>query len=233
MEIRSASPDKPSNIRLSGLRQSKNEKQVTPSVYQRGYELWRAGLSAAEIRNRLYISKPTWEWLLKVGCSTAPAYEDLLIDEVAAIRNSASQIAVELSVSSVKVLRDRMGNAAKANLLINTVLDRMMSGHIDEMDTKVLKALLPVANATSVADAFSRIYGASVAARALYPTMDHSKSVYVSPLDAIQGGEGDSITIMPAEQRDQVMADMSSWTPEQIERFATTGEEPSPSEERG
>lgn len=217
-------------VKLTGLRQTKDEKRVTPSMYQRGYELWRAGLSASEIRNRLGIAKATWNWLLKEGSSTAACYEDLLIDEVAAIRNSASQIAVELSTSSVTVLRDRMANAGKANAMMGLVLDRMLSGHIDEVDTKVLKALLPIANATSVAEAFTRIYGSNAAARGLYPTMDHAKADYAPPLEAIQGGEGDKISILPAEQRDQVMADMSNWTPEQVKEFAETGKEPTPAE---
>jgi len=228
--VRDVDPQK-GRAKFSGMKQSKDEARMSLPLYQRGYELWRAGLSAAEIRNRLHISKTTWEWLLKEGNPPGvPSYEELLIDEVAVIRNSASQIAVELSVHSVKVLRDRMTNAGKANVVIARVLDRMLNGHIDELDTKVLKALLPISNATSVAEAFTRIYGSNAASRALYPTMDHAKAEYLSPLDAVQGGLGDAVSIMPAEQRDQIMSDMSSWTPEQVKAFAETGQEPTPSE---
>ncbi len=200
-------------------------------MHKRGYELWRAGLNSTEIRKRLHISKSSWKWLLQVGTVHLPAYEDLLVEEVTLIRNSASKIAVELSASSVTVLRDRMASAGKANEIINGVLQRILEtgGELRETDPALLKALAPIANVTPVAEAYQKIYGGSAAVRGLYPTLDHAKSEYRPALEAVQGDTGAAVdAILPAEKRDEIVQDMGGWTDEEIEVFAKTGVEPAP-----
>jgi hypothetical protein len=214
----------------AGLIQTDNEAKVDTRLHQRGYQLWRAGLNATEIRKRLHVSKSTWKWLLQIGSPRLHAYEDLLIDEVASIRNSASKIAVELSETSVTVLRDRMTAAGKANQIINVVLDRVLSaGQMEEADPAMLKALAQIANVTPVAEAYQKIYGGSAALRGLYPTMDHAKAEYKPALEAVQGGDATNAdAILPAEKRDEIVQDMGGWTEEEIEVFAKTGVEPAP-----
>jgi hypothetical protein len=214
-----------------GLKQTANEAKVDRALHQRGYELWRAGLNSTEIRKRLHVSKNTWKWLLQQGSVHLRSYEDLLIDEVALIRNSASKTAVDLSQTSITVLADRMSAAGKANTIINGVLNRIMEsgGQMIETDPALLKALAPIANVTPVAEAYQKIYGSNAAVRGLYPTLDHSKSEYRPPLEAIQGDSGSAAdAILPAEKRDEIVTDMSSWTEEEIEIFAKTGVEPAP-----
>lgn len=211
-----------------GLVQTNNEAKVDGPLHQRGYELWRAGLNATEIRKRLHVSKSTWKWLLQAGSRRMPSYEDMLVDEVASIRNSASKIALELSESSVTVLRDRMTAAGKANTIINGVLDRALNGDMDAVDPSLLKALVPIANVTPVAEAFQKIYGGSVAMRGLHPTMDHAQSEYRPALEAVQGGAETDSSLLPAEKRDEIVQDMGGWSDEEIETFAKTGVEPAP-----
>ncbi len=214
-----------------GLKQTENEARVDHAMHQRGYELWRAGLNSTEIRKRIHVSKTTWKWLLQTGTVHLRAYEDLLVDEVTAIRNSASKIAVELSQTSVTVLRDRMSGAGLANTIINQTLQRILAdgGALREDDTALLKALAPIANVTPVAEAFQKIYGGSVALRGLYPTLDHAKAEYKPALEAVQGGTGAAVdAILPAEKRDEIVQDMGDWTEKEIEVFAKTGVEPAP-----
>lgn len=218
-------------IHTKGLKQTENEAKVNLALHKRGYELWRAGLNSTEIRKRLHVSKTTWKWLLQTGSIHLPAYEDLMVEEVTLIRNSASKIAVELSHASVGVLRDRMSAAGKANKIINTVLDRVLEtgGNLRETDPSLLKALAPIANVTSVAEAFQKIYGGSVAVRGLYPTLDHAKAEYKPALEAVQGGTASAVdAILPAEKRDEIVQDMGEWTEKEIEVFAKTGVEPAP-----
>lgn len=213
------------------LSQGPDEDKLNRAMHQRGYEYWRAGLSPIEIQKRLHISRDTWNWLLKVGSANLPCYEDIVISEVAKIRSSASEAAIEISESSVKVLRDRMANANKANEIMSKILDRLASGTpFDELDAKALKALLPIANITSVAEAYTRIYGASAAMRGLHPTVDHSKAQYISPLETVQGKAEDNRAIMPPEQQSQVVTDVSNWTKEQLAKFIDGEGEPDPSE---
>ena len=214
-----------------GLKQTANEARVDTRLHKRGYELWRAGLNSTEIRKRLHVSKATWKWLLQGGSTQLRPYEDLLVEEVAIIRNSASRIAVELSQSSVTVLRDRMASAGTANEIINLTLKRILSdgGELRETDPALLKALAPIANVTPVAEAFQKIYGGSAAVRGLYPTMDHSKSEYRPALEAVQGDTGAAVdAILPAEKRDEIVQDMGDWTEAEIATFAKTGVEPAP-----
>ncbi len=213
------------------LKQKAAEEKLNRRMHQRGYEMWRAGLAPGEIQKRLHITRDTWDWLLKEGSSDLPSYEDLVIDEVQIIRNSASEAALELSHNSVKVLRDRMSNAGKANAIMGTILDRVASGSpFEELDAKALKALLPIANITSVAEAYARIYGTSAATRGLHPTVDHSKAEFVSPLESVQGKVEEDKTLIPPEQRDQVVSDVSGWTEEQLDQFIEGKGEPEPSE---
>ena len=214
-----------------GLKQTENERRVDRVLHQRGYELWRAGLNSTEIRKRLHVSKSTWKWLLQIGSIHLRAYEDLMVEEVAIIRNSASKIAVDLSQQSVTVLRDRMAAAGKANEIINRVLERIAAtdGNLRETDPALLKALAPIANVTPVAEAYQKIYGGSAAVRGLYPTLDHAKSEYRPALEAVQGGSGAAVdAILPAEKRDEIVQHMGGWTEQEIETFAKTGVEPAP-----
>lgn len=215
---------------LTGLEQSPNEDRMNRAMHQRGFQLWRADLSSNEIQKRLHISHHTWKWLLKDGCKQLPSYEGLLIEEVRTIRNSASEAALIVSSTAVEVLRDRMDNAGKANGLMSDILGRMKNGAVEENDVKALKALLPIANITSVAEAYRQIYGASAAMRGLHPTVDHSKAEYRQPLEAVQGKTDEKKSLMPAEQRDQVVADVSNWTEEQLQEYIAGKGEPAPSE---
>lgn len=214
-----------------GLKQTANEAKVDTRLHKRGYELWRAGLNSTEIRKRLHVSKTTWKWLLQIGSMQLHAYEDLLVEEVTLIRNSASKIAVDMSQKSVQVLSDRMTSAGTANEIINLVLRRILSdgGELKETDPALLKALAPIANVTQVAEAFQKIYGGSAAVRGLYPTLDHAKSEYRPALEAVQGDTGAAVdAILPAEKRDEIVQDMGGWTEEEISIFAKTGVEPAP-----
>jgi len=218
-------------VHTRGLKQTENEAKVDTRLHKRGYELWRAGLNSTEIRKRLHVSKSTWKWLLQIGTPQLRAYEDLMVEEVAIIRNSASKIAVELSHSSVTVLRDRMASAGTANEIINITLQRILAdgGELRETDPALLKALAPIANVTPVAEAFQKIYGGSAAVRGLYPTMDHSKSEFRPALEAVQGDTGSAAdAILPAEKRDEIVQDMGGWSDEEIATFAKTGVEPAP-----
>ena len=218
-------------LRVGYLKQSADEDKLNRAMHQRGYEFWRAGLSPIEIQKRLHISRETWDWILKVGSTNLPSYEELVINEVAKIRSSASEAAIEISENSVKVLRDRMVNADKANGIMNTILTRLADGtRFDELDAKALKALLPIANITSVAEAYTRIYGASAAMRGLHPTVDHSKAEYISPLETVQGKTEDNKAIMPPEQQSQVVSDVANWSEEQLAEFIDGKGEPEPSE---
>ena len=214
-----------------GLTQTANESRVDHALHQRGYELWRSGLNATEIRKRLHISKSTWKWLLQTGSCHLRAYEDLLVEEVTLIRSSATRTAIELSQSSVTVLSDRMKAAGKATQLINVTLNRIMEheGTMREEDPALLKALAPIANLGAVADAYQKIYGSNAAVRGLYPTLDHQKSEFRPALEAVQGGDGSAADgVLPAEKRDEIVQDMSNWTEEEIRIFAETGVEPAP-----
>ena len=219
-------------LRTGCLKQKPSEDKLNRAMHQRGYELWRAGLTAGEIQKRLHISRETWAWILKEGSSHLPAYEDLVIEEVSKIRGAASEAALEISEKSVHVLRDRMVNAGKANGLITGILERLEDGStFEELDAKALKALLPIANITSVAEAYARIYGASAAMRGLHPTVDHSKAEYISPLETVQGkAEETNKAIMPVEQQSQVATDVSNWSEEQLAEFIDGNGEPDPSE---
>lgn len=219
-------------LRIGYLKQKPNEDKLNRAMHQRGYELWRAGLTPGEIQKRLHISRETWAWLLKEGSSDIPCYEDIVVDEVSRIRSSGGEAALEISEKSVHVLRDRMENAGLANGIMNGILTRLKDGApFDELDAKALKALLPIANITSVAEAYARIYGASAAMRGLHPTVDHSKSEYISPLETVQGKvEENNKAIMPAEQQSQVATDVSNMSDEQLRAYLETGKEPDPSE---
>lgn len=213
------------------LKQRPDEDKINRAMHQRGYELWRAGLSPTEIQKRLHISRDTWSWILKVGSTHLPAYEDLVVDEVSKIRSSASEAALEISESSVHVLRDRMTNAGKANTLMSEILDRAQGeGGFKPGDTSALKALLPIANITTVAEAYARIYGASAAMRGLHPTVDHAKAEFISPLETVQGKTEENKALMPPEQQNQVVSDVSKMTDKQIRAYLETGKEPDPSE---
>ena len=219
-------------LRIGYLKQKPNEDKLNRAMHQRGYELWRSGLTPGEIQKRLHISRETWAWLLKEGSSDIPCYEDIVVDEVSRIRSSGSEAALEISEKSVHVLRERMSNADKANGIMGKILDRLKEGApFDELDAKALKALLPIANITSVAEAYARIYGASAAMRGLHPTVDHAKSEFISPLETVQGkAEESNKAIMPAEQQSQVATDVSLMSEEQLREYIKTGKEPTPAE---
>lgn len=216
-------------ISRSGLKQGPNEDKVNRLLHRRGWEWWRAGVKPSEIRKRLHISKSTWVWLQTIGSPELIAYDELIIDEVSKIRSSASELAIELSELSVGVLKDRMANAGKANAIMETVLTRIVAnGGAGEGDAQLLKAVLPIANITTVAEAYAKIYGSSAAIKGLYPTVDHSKAEWVPALEAVQGGDDGDDSMLSAEKQAEIVQDMSEWTPEQVKHFAETGEEPPP-----
>jgi len=182
------------------------------------------------IRQQLHISKEQFAWLLEIGNARIPAYRSLLIDEVTTIRTNGRKAAAQLSESSVEWITGRMENAVKATEVMAEILDRALRKEIHETDIAMLKALAVVSNATPAADAFARIYGDVAATRALHPTSEHRQATYVEALAPVQGESTGDKQLVPAETRDAIGAEMGNWTEAQMEEFARTGVEPSPSE---
>lgn len=225
--------------------------QIDHRLHQRGWELWRSGTQPAAIRKALKITTPQWRWLLEVGDEDAippmPSYQTMLVHEIATIRSSASEAAVDLAVDGVKVLRQRTRNAQLANDLIHGILEHtahqllamkadgdtdpnalismcMPRGSTQEM----LKILARFADMGTVAHAFRTIYGDVAAQRALYPVADAPKGGDGNPFNPGEGEGADRESFLPKEMVSEVVVEMSEWSDKQVKAFADGDDEPPP-----
>ena len=230
---------------------------IDQRLHQRGYELWRAGVQPPEIRRTLKITMPQWTWLLEEGdphsSPSMPCYRSMLVEEVAAIRNAASEAAVNLATDGVEVLRQRMQNARSANELIHGILQQTAAALVGirlepdkepdkEPDAQMLvalamprkptqemlKILASIANMGPAAHAYRTIYGDHAAQRALYPLQDAPKRVDGAPLQPIEGEAATREQFLPSDMLDEVIGNLMSWDESEIDAFAEGGEEPPP-----
>lgn len=116
--------------------------EITLVIHQRGYELWRAGVHASKIRSQLGLTTTQWKWLMQVGDTELPAYEEMVIDEVAAIRSASRRAALEVATGSVDVLRRRMEIAGTANDIVAAII-RTVATSVNETHEVHRARMLP------------------------------------------------------------------------------------------
>lgn len=224
---------------------------LTPDVYFRAYRLFCANKTDREIRRVIGLTGPQLNSLYHEGlpakkgrnAEALPPFIQRLAEEDAQLNATAREMGAEVSRRGVDVVRATLVNTQCAALIVDRLLreiqqrlneagdGKLKAKHMpDDRVLQALAALRPFADLNAVANAWQRIYAkpgtsSSTTINNMLVNLPPGQEVNLPAAIAVyrqMAGDSAHSDLISA-----IAGEMSTWTPEQIERYALTGKEPS------